>query len=128
MFLGRYLMESLLRQARRWSIGKSRDHLPKHFARGLKLLGFVAAEADLEQRIGELAGLRVLLDDALKGGLRFRIGLVHIVGLAQPVLRVVGQRAIGIGDQKFLECRDGAVILAVFQQIECRLVGELVFA
>jgi hypothetical protein len=61
------------------------------------LLQLVLAIADLEQRVGKLARLRILVDHALKGAecRRERI-LVHVVGLAQPVLGIVGELAVRI--------------------------------
>src|SRR5208282_1808782 len=65
---------------------------------------------------------RVLVRHALKRGQGVRIGFVDVIGLAQPVLGVFGQRAVGKGCQKILKCLNRAIVLTVLQQLERRLV------
>src|SRR5882724_4557005 len=128
MFLGRHLVETLLRQMPGRRVRELLDYLRQSSLGRVPLFQLVLAIADLEQGIGTLARLRIFVDYPLKSALSLRKRLVDVVGLAQPILRVVRERTVRIHDQKLLKRRDGTVVLAVLQQVEGRLIGGLVVA
>src|ERR1700736_6315541 len=126
MLLRRHFVETLLRQMSGRRIGELRGYLRQSSLGRIPLLQLVLAIADLEQGVGTFARLRVLVDHSLKSSLSLRKRLVDVVGLAQPILSVVGQRTARIHDQELLKRRDGTVVLTILQQVEGGLVRGLV--
>src|SRR6201999_4195226 len=100
----------------------------QHLAGGIPLLHFIAAITDLQQGIRKLARLRILIDDTLKGSLRFGKGPVDVIGFAQPILAVIGERTIWISGHELLKRGDRFVVLTVLEQIEGRLIGRFILA
>src|SRR4051812_17877679 len=83
------------------------------------------AVADLEQAVGDLVALGVLLDQALKSFDSDRIVHRHVIGLTQPVIGVGRERAVRIlGKEvtKAARCRD---VVTRPQRFECGVVGGL---
>src|SRR5262245_34438563 len=64
----------------------------------------------LQPPIGELARLRVLVDDRAEGLERLVVTTGHVIALAQPVLRIVGQCAVRKGHEELLE-RAGRLLI-----------------
>src|SRR5260221_10966706 len=126
MFLGRHLVEALLRQMPGRCGGELLDYLRQSSLGRVPLFQLVLAIADLEQGVGTLARLRIFVDYPLKSTLSLWIRLVDVVGLAQPILRVVREGTVRVHNQKLLKRRDGAIVLTVLQQVEGGLIRGFV--
>src|SRR6187431_1360913 len=88
------LREPLAGETGGGGIAKTLYDLVERRARLAPVLQLVIAVADLEQRIRNLAGLRILLDHGPEIAQRVRILFGDVVRFTEPVLRVVGQRAV----------------------------------
>src|SRR5216683_4752512 len=126
MFLGRHLVDALLRQMPGRCVGELFDYLRQSSLGRVPLFQLVLAIADLEQGIGTLARLRIFVDYPLKSALSLRKRLVDVVGLAQPILSVVRERTLRIHHQELLKRRDGTIVLTILQQVEGSLIRGLV--
>src|ERR1700676_543535 len=126
MLIGRHLVMALSRQMHGGCVGGLRCCFRHRSLGSVPLSQLVLAVADFEQGIGTLARLRIFIDYALKGSLSLWKRLVHVVGLAQPILSVVRERTVRIHDQKLLKRRDGAIVLTLLQQVEGGLIRGLV--
>src|SRR5579859_124315 len=126
MLFGPHFFQALLRQACRWRVGKLRRHLLERTTRRRIVLQLIVAVADLEQRVRELARAGIFLHHPLKCGERLLKLLVHVIRLSEPILRIIGQSAVGIGREEGLKSRYGAIVLAGLQEVEGGLIGDLV--
>ncbi len=102
------------------------DHLVRRCARIARCSELVLRVAELQQRIRGLARLRVVLTDGAKCVDGIVVVARDVVALAEPVLRIVGQRALRIVPQKILELRDGAVVVRALERIERMVIGGLI--
>src|ERR1700694_1012817 len=126
MFLGRHFVETLLRKMSCRGIGELSGYLRQSSLGQIPLLQFILAITNFEQGIGTLARLWIFVNHSLKSSLSLWIRLVDVVGLAQPILSVVRERAVRKHDQELLKRRDGSIGLTVLQQVEGSLISGLV--
>src|SRR6185503_3232032 len=117
---------------RREPRGRRVRELPHHFlqrrARGVAIAELDLAIPDLQQRIGQLRGLRILLEHLAERRERVVELPAHVMRRAEPVLRVVRERDRRELHEKRLECPARLFVLARRDQIERRLIVLLVAA
>src|SRR5262245_5341532 len=118
--------QSLRREPCRRRVGELAHDFLKRRARGVAVAELDLAVANLQQRIGQLRRLRILLEDFAKRGQRVLELAAHVVRLGEPVLRVVRERARRELREELLERPSGLGILALRDQIERCLVVLLV--
>ena len=87
-----------------------------------------AFESGLEQGIGDLARIRVLVQHPLERGQRLGILLLDIVGLAEPVLGVVGEAAVRVVGDHVDEGLLGPGVVAALELVEGGGIGLAIAA
>ena len=98
----RHEQPSCCRSLASWSlmlpgaVGKSRSSRCEGAARVLLLAEAAERHAELQEIVGGLAALGIFLIAEGEGGGGVLVFLAHVIGLAEPVLRVAGERVVGI--------------------------------
>ena len=95
--------QAVFGQAGQGAVGVVFLHLGQGGAGAIPLLEFVVGVADLEQGVGGLGAFRVLVEQILEGGQRNVVIARDVVGLTQPVLRVVGIVTVRLGIEERLD-------------------------